>query len=67
MFWGSQTVFLDVGNEIPELVDEETGNSDQASDADGEETEAHLTDVETVDGWVYEREDLEEGIVDSIR
>ena len=67
MLWCSQPVFLNVGDEVPELVNKEDGHSDQACDANGEEAEAYLANIEAVDGWVDEWEHLKEGIINSVR
>lgn len=37
MFRGAETVLLDVGDEVPELIDEEASHADQAGDADSQE------------------------------
>jgi hypothetical protein len=67
VFWGSETIFLDVGNEIPELVNKEAGHSYQAGDTDGEKAEAYFADVETVDWRVYQREDFEKRVIYTVR
>lgn len=40
MFWGPETIFLDVRDEVLELVDQETRDSNEASDTDADEAEA---------------------------
>lgn len=67
MFGGSKSIFLDVGNEVLELVDEKAGDADGASDANGDKTKACFAEVEVVDWWVDEGEGFEEGVVDSVR
>jgi hypothetical protein len=60
MFWSAQAVLLDVGNKVPELVDEEAAYSNKASDADCQEAEAYFADIKPIDGRVYQWEDLKE-------
>jgi hypothetical protein len=60
MFWSAQAVLLDVGNKVPELVDEEAAYSNEASDADCQEAEAYFADIKPIDGRVYQWEDLKE-------
>jgi hypothetical protein len=62
----AQAVLFDVRDEVVDLVDEEAGNADETGDADGQEAEANLAEVEMVDGWVDKREDFEEGVVDAV-
>ena len=48
----AKTVFLDVWDEVLELVDEEARNSDQARDADRDEAKSCLAKVEVVNWWI---------------
>jgi hypothetical protein len=58
MFWGPEAIFLDVGNEVPELVHKEASHSQQAGDPNGEEAEAYFADIEMIDGRVDQWENL---------
>jgi hypothetical protein len=66
VFGGSKSVFLDVGDQVFKLVDEEGDHADEACDSDGDEAETGFAEVEVVNWGVDEREDLEEGVVDSV-
>jgi hypothetical protein len=63
MFWSSKSVFLNIWDEIPYLVDEESGHGNNTCDSDRQKAESNLTDVEVVDWWVNKWEYLEEGVV----
>ena len=52
MFWCTEAVLLDVGDEVVELVDEEGDDADEACDADCQEAETDFADVEAVDWGV---------------
>ena len=66
MFGRTQAVFLDVGDEVVELIAEEDGDAEEAADPDGEEGQAEFAEVEVVEIDVDEGEDFEEGIVDAV-
>lgn len=63
MLGGSEASFLNVRNEIEEQVKGEDGDANETSDADGDECQAQLAEVEAVDVDVYEGKHLEEGVV----
>lgn len=66
VFWLSQTIFLDVGDEVFVLVDEKSGDTNGAGNADCDEAETDFADVEVVYWGVDKLEDFEEGIVDAV-
>lgn len=66
MFWGSKTVLLDIWDEIFDLVDKESGDSDQACDADGNKGEPGLAKIEAINSWIYKGEYFKEAVVDPI-
>jgi hypothetical protein len=63
MFWSLKSVFLDIRNEIPYLVNEESGYGNNACNTDRQKAEPNLTDVEVVKWRVDKRKHLEERIV----
>jgi len=66
VFGSTQTVLLDVWDKIVDLVYKETRDGENAADANCQETEAYFAQVEVVNRRVYERENLEERVVDAI-
>ena len=66
MFGGAHAVFLDVRDEVVDLVGQEGGDAEDAGDADGDEGQAGFASVEAVNGRVDEREGFEEGVVDAV-
>lgn len=61
MFRGTHTILLDIWDQILELVDEEAGDTNQACNANDDEAETCLAEVEIIYRRIYEWEDLEEG------
>lgn len=66
VFGATEAVLLDVWDEVLELVDEEHGYADDTGEADRDEAEACLTEVEVVDWWIDEGEHFKEGVVDAV-
>jgi len=66
VFGSTQTVLLDVWDEIVDLVYKETRDGENATDANCQEAEAYFAQVEVVNRRIYERENLEERVVDTI-
>lgn len=66
MLWSAQSVFLDVWDQIPDLVCEESSDSNDAAHSDGQESKAGLTQVEVVNGRVDEWEHFERRIVNTV-
>lgn len=66
MFWGTEAVLLDVWDQILELVDQKTGNTDQTSDTDCDESETGFAKIEAINTWVDQRESFEERVINSV-
>lgn len=66
MFWGTKAVFLDVWDQILELVDQKAGNTDKTGDANCDESETSFAKIEAVNRWVDQRESFEERVIDSV-
>ncbi len=67
MFGGPKPGFQDVWHKVEFLIDNEDGDPDEASDANGEKGKSDLTKVKAIQRWIDQREDLEERIEDAIR
>lgn len=58
MLWCTETVLLDIRNQIPDLVSEERCHSKNAANADRQECQPSFAEIEVVDRRVDEREDF---------
>jgi len=66
MLGSTESVLFDIGHEVPFLIGIEDRHTDDASNANAEEGEAELAEVEAVDPRVDKGEDLEEGVVNPV-
>lgn len=67
MLRSSEAILLDVRNEIPDLVNEERADPENACYTDDDKCQARFAEVEVVERRIDKGKDFEEGIVDAIR
>jgi hypothetical protein len=65
LFGRTEAVLLDGRDEVMCLVEEEGNQSRYARNADANENQASLAEVETIERWIDQGEDLEERVVDA--
>lgn len=63
---GTETVLLNIGDKVVELLDEEGDYANKTRNSNSQEAETNFAHVKAIYRRVYERKDFEEGVVDAI-